>query len=106
MLVDEADVHVGDVGTVFRLEVRDQDDAIVDVSGATTMNITFKKPSGTTAVKTAVHATDGTDGLIQYITVSGDIDEAGVWQYQGFIDLPAWEGHTLPVAFPVRRNLA
>jgi hypothetical protein len=32
------------------------------------------------------------DELVQYVTQSGDIDEAGVWYIQAFFDTGTWQG--------------
>lgn len=87
------EVHVGDIGTVFRLTIYD-DTTLANLSGATTKQILFSKPSGMLLTKTAVFTTDGTDGKIQYVTVAGDLDEAGQWTIQGYLVLSTWTGHT------------
>ena len=89
MAIDDP-VRVGDVGTVIRLVVQDQDEAILDVSSASTKQIIFRKPSGATLTKVASFSTDGTDGRIQYATIAGDIDESGIWQMQGYVVTPTW----------------
>lgn len=84
--------HVGDVGTVFILEIQQCDVCgtgqlvPVDLSTAVTMDICFKSPD-TTKTFTASYATppcglgDGTDGKIQYKTVAAtDLDRDGTWQ--------------------------
>lgn len=88
------EVHLGDIGTSFRLTIKDQDEAVVDISGATTKKITFEKPSGDSVEKNATFVTDGTDGKMEYVTVSGDLDETGWWRYQGYVVLGAGEWHT------------
>jgi len=98
------EVHKNDIGTAFRVTVQDGD-TVVDVSGATIKQIIFQKPSGTTVTQTATFVTDGTDGQIQYVTVSGDLDEAGKWIMQGYVVLAAWQGHSDMYQFEVYENL-
>jgi len=87
------DVHLNDVGTVFRLTVLD-DGAAVDLSEATTKQILFKKPSGLLLTKSAEYYTDGLDGIIDYTSASGDLSELGEWQMQAYIvtNTSSWHG--------------
>jgi hypothetical protein len=85
-IVDE--VHLNDVGTIFRMTLVDSDGAAVDLSSSTQKQLIFQKPSGATLTKTAVFYTDGTDGKIQYTTQSGDLDELGEWKWQAYIVNP------------------
>jgi hypothetical protein len=74
------DIWVGDVGTIFRAIVTDGD-AIVDLQAVLTKQICFKKPDGTIEKHDATFTTDGSDGKIQYAVVSGDLDDAGRWEF-------------------------
>lgn len=57
-----------------------------DISSATVKQINFKKGGGSIlGPKTATFTTDGTDGLMYYDTVSGDLDEPGNWQVEPHI---------------------
>jgi hypothetical protein len=82
-------VHVDDFGTVLRTTIKDQDNVIVDVSSATTIQIILRTPKGEFVTKTASNTTDGTDGQIQYTTLDGDIDEVGTWGFQARVVLSA-----------------
>lgn len=97
-------IHAYDIGTIFQFEVQ-EDEVAVDISAAVTITFYFGAPSGTTKTKTGVFVNDGTDGLIKYTTVSGDLDEVGPWQIQAKVDLPAWQGHTEIVQFTVYPNI-
>ena len=74
------DIHVGDVGTVFIINISDSGKA-VDLSGGTSASnvMLFKRPDRTTFNKPAVFDTDGKDGRIKYVSVEGDISMSGVW---------------------------
>jgi hypothetical protein len=89
------EIHVDDVGTVFTVTLKESGSA-VNVSTATTKQIKFKNPAGTSATKTADFTTDGSDGKITYTTVAEDIDSAGVWIIQARIVMPTgtWSSNT------------
>lgn len=78
-----AAVKTTDVGTKFRITVKDEEGVVVDISSASTREIIFKAPSGALKTFSAVNVTDGIDGQLEYVTVlAADIDEAGDWQWQ------------------------
>jgi hypothetical protein len=85
-------VYVGDIGTEIILDAKE------DISTATTVEIRYKKPDGTTGAWTgAVY--DTTKG--RYVTVSGDLDQAGSWYLQLYVVLPSWSGHGETVAVTI-----
>lgn len=98
-------LHLADIGTSFELTVTDQDGAVVDLSSATTKSIVFAKPSGETVTQTASLVNTGTDGKMEYVTVSGDIDEVGVWEVQGVVTIGAATWHTDTEPVTVLENL-
>lgn len=79
-------IKVGDIGTVFEMTLTDQS-GVVDISGATTLEFNFKKPSDTTWTATASLVSDGTDGKLKYAFIVSDLDEAGIWYAEAFIVL-------------------
>ncbi len=100
-----ATVRLNDIGTIFRSTIKESGVA-VDISAATTLTMRFRKPSGTTVNQTAVFTIDGVNGQLEYVIVSGDLDEVGVWLRQPFVDLPgspAWSGHGEETTFEVER---
>lgn len=102
-----ADIHVDDIGTVFQAYLRDGETAR-NVSTATTKTIKFEDAEGTVTEKTAAFLTDGTDGVITYTTVAGDLSVAGEWKWQGFVVLtdPAGTWHSAEKNFHVQENLS
>jgi hypothetical protein len=98
-------IHVKDVGTVIEVTVT-ENDAVLDISTATGTTILLLKPSGTVLTKTATFTTDGTDGKMEYQTQTGDIDEEGVWEVQGKLEMGGGTFYTRSVAFPVKAVLA
>jgi hypothetical protein len=54
----------------------------VDVSDATAIRFYFSKPDGTVIDRAGTFSDDGVDGLVRYVTVSGDLSVTGNWQVQ------------------------
>ena len=99
------EVHKNDIGTVFKVTIKDSA-AVVNVSTATTKQIILKKPSGTKLTKEASFFTDGSDGIITYTTLSGDLSEEGMWKLQGYIVLTGGNTFYTDIStFKVYRNL-
>ena len=98
------EVHIGDIGTIFELTVMDGA-SVVDVSTATTKEIVFRKPDGSTATKTAAFTTNGSDGKIRYTTVALDLSVAGDWAVQAHVVLPTGEWRSDLSTFRVYPNL-
>jgi hypothetical protein len=72
----------GNYGQTIQLTIKDIDtDTAADVSAySTAQKVQLKDPSGNTADHAgAAFNSDGSDGLLDYTTASGDIDEAGTW---------------------------
>ena len=105
MATEELEIHVGDIGTSFEVTLVDSNGAIFPVATATTMNILFKKPGGTTLTKAGAWVTDGLDGKIKYVSVSGDLDQPGDWVLQAYISKPGFTGHSGKSYFEVFSNL-
>lgn len=83
--------HVGET-PILRFTVRDQDDAVVDVSsasGAGTKLVLMRKPDGTILSKTATFTTTGTDGKVQYQVLTSDFDAQGEWEVQAKVIITA-----------------
>ena len=74
----------GDTGIIITFTVYDEDGTTPwDLSGAaTTKELILGPPVGSAKVYDASFTTDGTDGKLQYATVDGDIDVAGIWKIQ------------------------
>lgn len=70
------------IGVAIKVTI-EEDGSAVDVSAATTKELVFKKPNGTTVTKTAAFVNTGSDGKIKYVTESGFLDLVGYWQVQG-----------------------
>lgn len=99
------DIHVGDVGTLFRVTLTQDDGSIFDVSSATVKTLIFARPDGSTMDKLAVFITNGSDGKIGYITIANDLNVAGSWKLQAYVELPTGKWHSAIAKFKVKVNL-
>lgn len=99
------EVHVSDIGTVFEVTIKD-DTVAVDVSTASTKNLLFRKPDGTILTKAASFKTTGADGIIQYVTISGDLSMPGLWNLQAHIVMSSGNWKSDVATFEVHPNLA
>ena len=88
MACTEEEVHYNDIGTVILVTVNDcvsGTSTVLDLSGASTLELILQSPSGSSTTKTAIFDTDGTDGKIKYLSVDGDFNEVGTWRIQAKI---------------------
>ena len=92
-------VMEGDIGTQIILDTE------VDISSATSLLIKYIKPDGITAGQWTA-SLDATEKKLTFTTISGTLDEAGVWMLQGYIVTPTWSGHTERVRFDVHEYIA
>ena len=100
-----AEIHKGDIGTIFLLTLRDGGTAVDVQSATSTKNIIFKKPSGEVVTKTALFGSDGQDGKIKYTSVAGDLNEVGYWEMQAEVVITAGTFKSEIEGFLVKRNL-
>ena len=100
-----ADIHKDDIGTIFEITLKDQDNAVIDLSGATTKEIRFKPPSAARKDKSASFKTDGSDGILTWTTISNDLDSIGAWQLQGYVVLSGGTWYSDIGNFTVVENL-
>ncbi len=77
----------GDYGQTVELTFVDVDTGnAANISSYTTAKqMIFTSPSGTASTKTAAFKTDGSDGIITYTLISGDINSAGNWTVRGVV---------------------
>lgn len=98
-------IRKGDVGTVLRVQVTEFGQPF-NASAATVTDLKLKKPSG--KASPPVHAsfeTNGTDGVFRYVTKAGDLDEAGPWQGQLYLEAPNGAWHTEMFSFQVGETI-
>lgn len=80
-------LQAGDYGITIqsRLVAPNVDTGVLeakDVSTATTIKLLLVDPDGDVRTLDADFTTDGTDGYVEYVTVDGDLDVPGHYQYQ------------------------
>lgn len=71
----------GDIQVV--ISVIDDSGVAVDISGASALVLLMQKPSGTTESKTATLINNGRDGKMGYALDASDLDQSGIYQFQG-----------------------
>lgn len=77
------EIHVGDIGTVFRLTLKNEPDSVIDVSSASLLQLKFRKPNGDIVTNLLSLYTNGQDGIVQWVTTTADdLDEDGIWKLQ------------------------
>ena len=101
------DLHVGNIGVQIKLTILDDDntDSVVNLSSATSLDISIRKPDGTLLSVTGSLYTDGTDGVIYYIIADGDLDQSGVYKIQANISIGANFYNSNILTFKVLCNL-
>ncbi len=77
----------------------------MDISSASTKTIIIEKPDSTIISASATFLTDGTDGKIYYRTVIGDLNQAGTYNVQSYLEMSDFIGYSTPVSFTVYANL-
>lgn len=84
------EIHEDDIGTSFRLTVYDCQDppVAIDVGVASVMEVKFRRPDYSAFTRTGTLYTDGSDGIIEYVTIAGDLDAEGTWSIQAVVTLP------------------
>ena len=99
------EIHEGDEGTYLWVTVSNSG-IPVDLSAATTKEIFLCRPDNSVMVKTADFKTDGTDGILQYVSLATDFDQVGTWELQGHVAVDSGEWKSSVEEFEVHKNLA
>ena len=94
------DIHTDDFGWVGKLTIK-EDGSAVDISSYTPKEFIFTDPAGTSATKTAGFDSDGTDGILKYTVLTGEIDSAGDWYVSARIKKAGVELTADPYRFSV-----
>ena len=103
------EIHAYDIGTIFELTMMDGTSPL-DISGQLDMKIHFTKPDGSFVEKTGSFTNtsgpqDGTDGKMEYTTVTNDLDQIGTWKIQAIVQLPSGKWSSDISSFKVHKNL-
>jgi hypothetical protein len=94
-----------DVGSVLRLSVK-ENALPFDASAATVKTLKLSPPNGNVIERAASFETTGADGVLIYTTIAGDLDQAGPWTGQLYLEFPTGKWHTDPFNFVVGENLS
>lgn len=91
--------RVGEIGVVFRATLVDQDGALVNIAGATLLEIVLRSPAGVRAVLAADYPAGdtGAEGRLQAVTDGTEISAEGIWQ---------WQTHAVGASFDVWSQIA
>lgn len=98
------DLHVTDIGTEIRVTVMDGTE-VVDLSSASVKQFLFKHKTGLTFSRDASLFTDGSDGILKYILVDGDIDLQGKWELQVYLEFSTGKWHSSKATFEAATNI-
>lgn len=99
-----SNVQVGTIGLVIELGIREGYNPL-NISSASAKSIILKNPNNISASKVASFLTDGEDGIILFATTAGDLDVAGTYYVQGYIEMGGFKGYTSIASFDVIANL-
>jgi hypothetical protein len=97
----------GSIGVKIQIQFVDDAGTPINVSSGLTKRIYYRKPDGSTGYWAAAFTTDGTDGKVEYTTVSAnDIDVINQWGLQGYYTT-AGGGvfYTEPAELTVKANI-
>jgi len=89
-----ATARVGDIGFIIEHLVTTNGVTPRNISGATVKEFHAETPAGVTKTWTADFTTTGADGLLRYVTIAGDLDEAGDWAIQAYVEDGGTELHS------------
>jgi hypothetical protein len=89
---------------LIELEIREAYN-VLDISTSTVKKIIIKRPDNSLLTNDATFMTDGTDGRIFYRTIITDLDQAGKYHTQAYIEMPGFSGHSTITTFEVFDNL-
>ncbi len=103
-------LQVAVIGARLEVEICEWDedtrtDVIVDISGATTLQIIVKRPDATVFTRTAILSSTGADGKMYIVTIAGDLTIEGTYYIQGYLVTATWDGPSTIGEFEVHENL-
>jgi hypothetical protein len=85
-----------DIGTIVAFDVGE------DITTATLLRLEYQKPDN--KLGSWVAGIYGTTSAA-YVTLAGDLNVAGRWKLQAYIELPGWKGHSTVATFDVEDEL-
>jgi hypothetical protein len=110
------DIFEHDIGTHFVADIKNlinaEDPATLDISSAEEKLIIFIKPDSTETEMLATFVTNGTDGLLEYITANEDdlvmvgTDPFEQWEYYAWVKYNGGQRRTSTVKFKLYKGRA
>ena len=95
-------VRIGTVGCVFRVTIKDEQTRLpINLSSATVKQLVMTNQYGSRKTFDCAFTTDGTDGTIQYTTISGDLSASGIHTFKAYIVTPTLSGYTSEFDVPI-----
>ena len=88
----EYDAYKDDIGVEIVLDVG------TDISSATVRKIKFRRPNRTFGVW---DASEKSSTSIAYVTQDGDLNDAGIWILQAYVEKATWKLHGKEQGFGV-----
>lgn len=88
-------LRVGDIGTKIKVIMIDGGTGNpLDISTATSRQILMERSNGSLETKTGLLETDGTDGIMYFLTIVTDLTTSGVYFFQGRVAFTdgTWSG--------------
>ena len=92
----------GDYGAIVTFAMRTREDAVFDLSTATTVQGYLSKPDGTVSSKTASKVGDGSTGQMQITIADGDLDQDGEYMLEPEALFSSGQYAGTPYRFTVR----
>ncbi len=90
--------QVGDIGTKIRYNAQES------LADKTVLKLKYRKSDGTTGEWVAdVYDTNYAEYETQ---AAADLDKAGAWSLQIYIETPSWKGHSEIKKFDVKPNIS
>ena len=99
-----SDIQVGAIGLTLKLTIKEKG-SVTDLSQTSVKKIVIKRPDNSILTYDATFFTDGTDGIVYYTTVAGDINTAGTYSVQGYFVFSTFTGFSTISQFVVNANL-
>jgi len=90
-------IYKNDIGTVIEIVIETDE----DISGATELSFLVTKPDNSTDTWTATYSLVDSDKTLSYTTIEGDLNVAGYYYIQPYIDIATWSGRGNTVRFKV-----
>jgi hypothetical protein len=99
-------IQAGTIGADIQYTVLDDDGAPKDISLATVKKLVFRKPDAEEWIVTADFLTDGTNGILRYLTMTAlDLSPPGNYRVQADLTMPGFTGRTGVDLFSVSKNV-